>query len=68
MQFRALSDQLYRSPSYYSELRCAAVEQLQKHPDMYAPYVEGDFEAYCRDMARDGTWGDHITLQVSCRA
>lgn len=64
MQFRALSDQLYRSPGYYSELRHAAVEHLRKHPDMYAPYVEGSFEGYCRDMSRDGTWGDHITLQV----
>ena len=64
MQFRALSDQLYRSPGYYSELRHAAVEHLRKHPDMYAPYVEGSFETYCRSMSRDGTWGDHITLQV----
>ncbi len=64
MQFRALSDQLYRSPGYYSELRHAAVEHLRKHPDMYAPYVEGRFEDYCRNMSRDGTWGDHITLQV----
>ena len=23
----------------------------------------GDFEAYLRDMGKDGTYGDHITLQ-----
>ena len=68
VQFRALSDQLYRSPGYYGELRHAAVEHLRKHLDMYAPYVEGSFEDYCRDMSRDGTWGDHITLQVSAHA
>ena len=64
MQFRALSDQLYRSPRYYAELRRAAVEHLQEHADMYGPYVEGDFEEYCRSMAKDGSWGDHVTLQV----
>lgn len=31
---------------------------------MYGPYVEGDFEEYCRSMAKDGSWGDHVTLQV----
>jgi len=55
---------LYRSPRYYSELRHVAVEHLRKHPDTYAPYMEGSFQDYCRNMAWDGTWGDHITLQV----
>ena len=64
VQFRALSDQLYRSPRYYAELRHAAVAHLREHPDMYEPYMEGDFEEYCKKMARDGTWGDHITLQA----
>ena len=64
MQFRALSDQLYRSPRFYAELRRAAVEHLREHADTYSPYVEGDFEDYCRSMANDGSWGDHVTLQV----
>ena len=64
LQFRALSDQLYRNPRYYAELRRAAVEYLREHADMYSPYVEGDFEDYCRSMAEDGSWGDHVTLQV----
>ena len=68
LQFRALSDQLYRSSRYYAELRRAAVEHLREHADMYGPYVEGDFEDYCRSMAKDGSWGDHVTLQVGASA
>ena len=64
LQFGALSDQLYRSPRFHRELRQAAVEHLQQNPDMYAPYMEGSFEEYCKSMARDGMWGEHITLQV----
>ncbi len=64
VQFRALSDQLYRSPGYYDQLRRAAVEQLRSHPEQYAPYVAGDWEDYLRLMAKSGTWGDHLTLQV----
>ncbi|CAL8470675.1 g10217 [Coccomyxa elongata] len=63
-QFRALSDQLYRSPGYYDQLRRAAVEQLRSHPEQYAPYVAGDWEDYLRLMAKSGTWGDHLTLQA----
>jgi thioesterase domain-containing protein len=63
-QFRALSDQLYGTPAHHSQVRRAAVAQLRAHPDAYAPFVDSDWGAYLRDMARQGTWGDHLTLQV----
>ena len=67
VQFRALSDQLYRSPGYYEQLRRVAVDQLGAHADRYSPYVAGDWGDYLRQMAKSGTWGDHLTLQVlSC--
>jgi hypothetical protein len=68
LQFRALSDQLYRSPVYHGALRDVAVQHLRTNADMYAPYVEGDFEAYLRSMSKPGTWGDHLTLQVFATA
>lgn len=27
----------------------------------------GSYEAYLKSMASDGTWGDHVTLQVQHR-
>ena len=64
MQFRALSDQLYRAPGYYDQLRRVAVDELRSHADRYSPYVAGDWGDYLRQMAKSGTWGDHLTLQV----
>lgn len=77
LQFRALSEQLYRTEELHAEVRGRAVEQLKRHPELYAPYVEvgdgagpsgrplpKDFEAYRLKMAKDGEWGDHVTLQV----
>ncbi|KAK9830552.1 hypothetical protein WJX72_012417 [[Myrmecia] bisecta] len=63
-QFRALSDQLYRTPHYHAEVRRVAVNQLRAHEDLYSDYVPGDYWQYCADMARNGTWGDHVTLQA----
>lgn len=27
-------------------------------------FVPGDFDAFCRGLAQDGEWGDHVTLRV----
>jgi hypothetical protein len=97
-QFRALSDQLFRTPEFYEEVRKNVVGQLRKHASRYAAYVvaaneEGGsknapssssspqssteeaksaffmmqtaYSNYCDDMASDGTWGDHVTLQAA---
>jgi hypothetical protein len=31
----------------------------------YAEFVADDYASYLRDMSRDGTWGDDLTLQVA---
>ena len=38
-QFRALSDQLFRTPEFYEEVRKNVVGQLRKHASRYAAYV-----------------------------
>lgn len=64
MQFRAVADQLYRTPHAHFGLRKAVVHRLRKRPELYSEYVPDDFPTYCRQMEKDGTWGDHVTLQV----
>ncbi|KAK9842213.1 hypothetical protein WJX81_000852 [Elliptochloris bilobata] len=63
-QFRALSDQLYGTGAHYAALRQLAVEQLAACSQWYSEFVAGDYHSYLSGMARDGTWGDHLTLQA----
>lgn len=67
-QFRAVSDQLYRSPDYHESVRMTVVQQLRAHGDNYKDYLQDDYQAYCDDMAKVGTWGDHVTLQAAADA
>lgn len=64
MQLRALADQLYRSPHQHRAVRKVVCDQLRSHPEQYAEYVPGSFEQYRHSQQQDGTWGDHVTLQV----
>lgn len=67
-QFRALADQLWRDQERHAETRRAVVQQLRREPDHYSPYVGEDYDKYVEDMARETTWGDHITLQAAADA
>mmetsp|Transcript_115309 Transcript_115309/g.330981 ORF Transcript_115309/g.330981 Transcript_115309/m.330981 type:complete len:184 (-) Transcript_115309:95-646(-) len=67
-QFRALSDQLYGSEDHHASVRQLVVAQLTKEPDRYTGFVPGRFRDYVGGMARDGTWGDHVTLQAAADA
>ena len=64
LQFRALSDQLYRSPHEHGYIRAAAVAQLRSFPNLYQAYIPEDYREYCHRMQQFGTWGDHVTLQA----
>ena len=43
------------------------VAVLRQRAAAYSCYVAGDYQAYADGMARAGTWGDHLTLQVRAR-
>lgn len=65
-QYRAISAQLYGEETHHGALRSRAVEQLRCKRDRYAPYVhhEGGYDDYLTRMARDGEWGDNVSLQA----
>ena len=63
-QFRALADQLWRNEDDHAELRALAVAQLRAAPSLYEGFVPSDFSSYCSSMAREGEWGDHVTLKA----
>ncbi|KAG0566913.1 hypothetical protein KC19_7G097000 [Ceratodon purpureus] len=64
-QFRALSDQLYRTPEHHMFVRDRIVSQLTKSGDSYSGYVPKTYDEYLKSMAKDGEWGDHVTLQAA---
>ncbi|KAF3323547.1 OTU domain-containing protein [Carex littledalei] len=64
-QFRALSDQLFRSPEYHKNVRKDVVRQLKEFRSLYEGYVPMKYKKYCKKMAKSGEWGDHVTLQAA---
>jgi hypothetical protein len=67
-QFRALSDQLYRSEKHHADVRAAVVAQLSRRPDAYAGFADAPWDEYLRRLAQPGEWGDHLTLQAAADA
>lgn len=45
-------------------MRKAVVAQLKSHAGDYEVFVTEPYQAYLSRMARDGTWGDHLSLQA----
>ena len=64
-QFRSLADQLFGSPERHSEVRRMVIAQLVRSAEDYEVFVPDDYPDYVRKMARDGEWGDHLTLQAA---
>ncbi|XP_028052537.1 OTU domain-containing protein DDB_G0284757-like [Camellia sinensis] len=64
-QFRALSDQFYRSPEHHKFVRQQIVNQLESCPEIYEGYVPMAYGDYLKKMSKNGEWGDHVTLQAA---
>ncbi|KAL3530540.1 hypothetical protein ACH5RR_009862 [Cinchona calisaya] len=64
-QFRALSDQFYRTPEHHEFVRQEVVDQLKSCPEIYEGYVPMAYDDYLEKMSRNGEWGDHVTLQAA---
>ncbi|XP_071721652.1 OVARIAN TUMOR DOMAIN-containing deubiquitinating enzyme 12-like [Rutidosis leptorrhynchoides] len=64
-QFRAISDQMYRSPEYHKQIRKDVVKQLKDHRTLYEGYVPMKYKRHYKKMAKSGEWGDHLTLQAA---
>ena len=38
---------------------------MAAHSDDFAPFVDGEFDDYLRDMRRDRNWGDELSLRAA---
>ncbi|KAJ9185037.1 hypothetical protein P3X46_004712 [Hevea brasiliensis] len=64
-QFRALADQLFRSPDYHKHVRKQIIKQLKHFKKLYEGYVPMKYKSYLKKMKKSGEWGDHVTLQAA---
>ncbi|CAL0332931.1 unnamed protein product [Lupinus luteus] len=64
-QFRALSDQLFRSSEHHKYVRKEIGKQIKDHRSLYECYVPMKYKRYYKKMAKSGEWGDHVTLQAA---
>lgn len=69
-QFRALSHNLFGSQDHHAAVRERCVERISRRADEYSFLFESDaeFRAYVRDMRRNRTWGDELTLRACADA
>lgn len=69
-QFRTLAFNLFGDQAHHATTRKAAVAHMKKHSDFFSVLFEsaGEFKAYLRDMSRNRTWGDELTLRAVVEA
>jgi len=69
-QFRALADQLFGSQEYHAVVRALAIAHMRSQSDFFSMFYESpsEFNAYLKDMARNRTWGEELTLRASVEA
>lgn len=46
------------------EMRQIATSYMRNNSDSFAPFVEGDFNAYCDTMSTTAAWGGQIEIQA----
>mmetsp|Transcript_6481 Transcript_6481/g.15977 ORF Transcript_6481/g.15977 Transcript_6481/m.15977 type:complete len:459 (+) Transcript_6481:139-1515(+) len=64
-QFRSLSRELYGTQQYHQVVRKLVCDFMAAHSDDFAPFVDGEFDDYLRDMRRDRNWGDELSLRAA---
>ncbi|KAJ7156172.1 hypothetical protein C8R46DRAFT_1165706 [Mycena filopes] len=64
--FRALSDQLYGSPSKHPQLRRDVCDWIARHKARYEPFVEDErgLDVHLRCMRENATYGGHMELSA----
>jgi hypothetical protein len=67
-QFRSLSWGLFGTPQHHGFVRRSAVEHMKLHRSEFEAFLGEDFKTYAREMQRDGTWGDELTLRAACES
>ncbi|KAG9217661.1 hypothetical protein CCMSSC00406_0003650 [Pleurotus cornucopiae] len=64
--FRALSDQLYGSPSRHAQLRQDICDWIEGHKTRYEPFVDDErgLDVHLQCMRQNATYGGHLELSA----
>ncbi|KAI0920290.1 hypothetical protein AcV5_010071 [Taiwanofungus camphoratus] len=64
--FRALSDQLYGTPSYHLKLRQDICDWIESHKQRYEPFVDDErgLDVHLQCMRQPATYGGHLELSA----
>ena len=64
--FRAVSDQLFSTESYHTDLRILTVNWLEEHCEQYKYFTDSceHFQDYVDKMRKTWQWVDHVTIQA----
>ncbi|KIY44909.1 cysteine proteinase [Fistulina hepatica ATCC 64428] len=64
--FRALSDQVYGSPSMHAKVRQDVCDWIERHFSRYAPFTEDErgLTVHLGCMRQNGTYGGHMELSA----
>ncbi|PCH42944.1 cysteine proteinase [Wolfiporia cocos MD-104 SS10] len=64
--FRALSDQLYGTPSYHARVRQDVCDWIASHKERYAPFVDDErgIDVHLQCMRTPATYGGHLELSA----
>eukprot|EP00931_Biecheleriopsis_adriatica_P050050 TRINITY_DN28969_c0_g1_i1.p1 TRINITY_DN28969_c0_g1~~TRINITY_DN28969_c0_g1_i1.p1 ORF type:complete len:277 (+),score=74.25 TRINITY_DN28969_c0_g1_i1:81-911(+) len=63
--FRVFADQLSADQSDApAQLREQCVDFMESHRSDFEPFIDEDFEAYCRNMRKSATWGGQLEVQA----
>jgi len=69
-QFRALAWNMYRDQERHHDVRERATALIEARRQEFEAYFDGAraFDEWLREMKRDRSWGDELTLRAACDA
>lgn len=69
-QFRSFAFNLFGDQAHHAAVRKAAVAHIKKNSDFYRIFFEDEkeFKIFLRDMGKNRTWGDELTLRAVVEA
>ncbi|XP_017147613.1 protein ovarian tumor locus isoform X2 [Drosophila miranda] len=64
--FRVIAEQMYDTQHLHYELRQECVRYMTSKRRIFEQYINGNFDKYCRELAKPKTYGSMLELRAMC--